>query len=59
MYGRSPVRINGQFYRTGVLNITIELAMPVTRGHDGRYPVQWGIMDNPSREDLACDGYEV
>jgi hypothetical protein len=53
------MRVNGQFYRTGEFYISIGLAMPVARGHNDRYPVRWGIMDNPPREDLAGDSYEV
>jgi hypothetical protein len=51
--------VNGQFYRTGEFDITIGLAMLVARRHDDRYPVHRGTMDKPSREGLACDGYEV
>lgn len=51
--------VNGQLYRTGEFDITVGLAMLVARGHNDRYPVRWGIMDKPSCEGLACDGYEV
>lgn len=57
--GLLPVRVDGQFYRTGEFDITVGLAMLVARGHNDRYPVRWGIMNNPSREDLACDGYKA
>lgn len=58
-HGLAPMRVNGQFYRTGVFDITIGLAMLVARGHNDRYPVVWGIMDNLSRKGLACGGYNV